>query len=321
MKLPSNLVACFVGLCLATSAFAQAYPGKPVRVIVPFTAGSGVDVVGRMVAEKLSEFWGQPVTVENQVGAGGTVGAGEVAKSPPDGYTLLVNSTAHAVNAALYARLPYDPARDFVAVAPLAAQPYVLVAAPSAGATTVSDLIGLAKTKPGQVNFTSAGTGSGTHMAAEKFKLAASIDAVHVPARGGPEANADAASGRVAYWFPPVSLALAPLREGKLVALGVSGATRSGLLPNVPTIAEAGVAGFEETIWYGVWAPAGTHGDVVDKLSRDIARALAAPDVRERLAKTGAEVMSMTPAEFTRFVRSEMESAARVVKAAGIAPQ
>lgn len=321
MKIASNLVACVVGLCVAASAFGQGYPTKPVRVIVPFTAGSGVDVVGRMVAQKLSDFWGQPVTVENQVGAGGTVGAGAVAKSPSDGYTLLINSTAHAVNGALYANLPYDPVKDFVAVAPLAAQPYVLVAGASAGVKTVSDLIGLAKAKPGQVNFTSAGTGSGTHMAAEKFKLATSIDAVHVPNRGGPEAIADTVSGRVAWFFPPISLALMPLREGKLHALGVSSARRSSLLPDVPTIAEAGVAGFEDTIWYGVWAPAETRAEVVDKLSTDIARALAASDVRERLTKTGAETMSMTPAEFSRFVRSEVEGAARVVKAAGIKPQ
>ena len=321
MTIASNLVACAVGLCVAASASSQGYPTRAVRVVVPFTAGSGVDVVGRMVAEKLSDFWGQPVTVENQVGAGGTVGAGAVAKAPPDGYTLLINTTAHAVNAALYANLPYDPVKDFVAVSPLVAQPYVLVAGPSVGVSTVSDLITLAKAKPGQVNFTSAGTGTGTHMAAEKFRLAAGIDAVHVPNKGGPEANADAASGRVAYWFPPITLALAPVREGKLVPLGVSGARRSGLLPNVPTIAEAGVGGFEDTIWYGVWVPAGTPQEVVDKLSKDIARALAAPDVRERLTQTGAEVMSMAPAEFSRFVRSEIEVAARLVKAAGIKPQ
>jgi tripartite-type tricarboxylate transporter receptor subunit TctC len=318
MRTASNLLACIVGLCVAASALAEGYPTKPVRMIVPFTGGSGVDVVGRMVAQKLSDFWGQPVTVENQIGAGGTLGADAVAKSPPDGYTLLVNSTAHAVNAAIYAKLPYDPVKDFVAVSPLVAQPYVLVAAPSAGVKTVSDLVTLVKAKPGQVNFTSAGTGSGTHMAAEKFKLAGGLDAVHVPNKGGPQANEDAASGRVAYWFPPVSLALKPVREGKLVALGVSSPRRSGLLPDVPTIAEAGVAGFEDTIWYGVWAPAGTPQEVVDRLSQDIARALAAPDVREQLSQTGAEAMSMTPAEFARFVRTEIDSALRIVTAAGI---
>jgi tripartite-type tricarboxylate transporter receptor subunit TctC len=290
-------------------------------VIVPFTAGSGVDVVARMVGSKLSEFWGQPVTVENHVGAGGSLGAGLVAKSPPDGYTLLINSTSHAVNAALYASLPYDPLKDFVAVAPLVAQPYVLVAGPSAGVRTVSELIAAAKANPGQLKFASAGTGSGTHMVAEKFKVAANIDVVHVPNKGGPEANADATSGRVTYWFPPIALALTQVRDGKLVALGVSSARRSSLLPDVPAIAEAGLGGFEDTIWFGVWVPGATPAGLVDQISRDVARALATPDVRDRLTKLGAEPMSMTPAEFARFVRDEVESAGRVVKAAGIKPQ
>lgn len=248
MRIATDSAALAIGACVATGAFAQGYPTKPVRVIVPFTAGSGVDVVARMVGSKLSEFWGQPVTVENHVGAGGSLGAGLVAKSPPDGYTLLINSTSHAVNAALYASLPYDPLKDFVAVAPLVAQPYVLVAGPSAGVRTVSELIAAAKANPGQLKFASAGTGSGTHMVAEKFKVAANIDVVHVPNKGGPEANADATSGRVTYWFPPIALALTQVRDGKLVALGVSSARRSSLLPDVPAIAEAGLGGFEDTI-------------------------------------------------------------------------
>jgi tripartite-type tricarboxylate transporter receptor subunit TctC len=290
-------------------------------VIVPFTAGSGVDIVARMVSQKLAEFWGQPVAVENHIGVGGTVGASVVAKSPPDGYTLLVNSTAHAVNAALYSKLPYDPAKDFVDVSPLVAQPYVLIAGTSAGVKTVSDLIAAAKAKPGQLKFGSAGTGSGTHMVAEKFRLAAGIDGVHLPNKGGPEANADAIAGRVTYWFPPIALALSHVREHKLLALGVSSARRSNLLPDVPTIAETGLAGFEDTIWYGVWAPATTPVEVVSQLSTGVARALAMPDMRDRLTKMGAEPMSMTPTEFARFVRSEIDGAVRVVKAAGIKPQ
>jgi tripartite-type tricarboxylate transporter receptor subunit TctC len=321
MRIATNLTAFALGACVGAAAFAQGYPTKPVRVIVPFTAGSGVDVLARMVAPKLSESWGQPVTVENHVGAGGTIGAGLVAKSPSDGYTLLINSTAHAVNAALYTSLPYDPLKDFVAVSPLVAQPYVLVAGLSANLKTVSELIAAARANPGQLKFSSAGTGSGTHMVAEKFKLVANIDVVHVPNKGGPEANADATNGRVTYWFPPIALALPQVREGKLVALGVSSARRSSLLPDVPTIADAGVGGFEDTIWYGVWAPAATSGDVVDKTSKDVARALATPDVRDRLAKLGAEPMNMTPVEFARFVRDEIEGAGRVLKAAGIKPQ
>jgi tripartite-type tricarboxylate transporter receptor subunit TctC len=321
MRIARNLAAFAVGLCVAASTFAQGYPSKPVRAIVPFTAGSGVDIVARMVSQKLTEFWGQPVIVENHVGAGGTVGVGVVAKSPPDGYTLLINSTAHAVNVALYAKLPYDPLKDFVDVSALVAQPYVLVAGTSAGVKTVSELIAAAKVKPGQVSFGSAGIGSGTHMVAEKFRLAASVDVVHLPNKGGPEANTDAMTGRVTYWFAPIALVLPHVREGKLLALGVSSARRSSLLPGVPTIAEAGLGGFEDAIWYGMWAPAATPADVVNKLSKDVARALATPDVRDRLTKLGAEPMNMTPAEFTRFVRSEIEGAARVVKAAGIKPQ
>jgi tripartite-type tricarboxylate transporter receptor subunit TctC len=321
MRIAAKFAAFGLGACVAAAAFPQGYPTKPVRIIVPFTAGSGVDVVARMMAPKLSEAWSQSVTVENHVGAGGTIGAGLVAKSPPDGYTLLINTTAHAVNAALYTNLAYDPLKDFIAVSPLVAQPYVLVADPSANVKTVSDLITAARAKPGQLKFGSAGTGSGTHMVAEKFKLAANIDVVHVPNKGGPEANADATSGRVTYWFPPIALALPQVREGKLVALGVSSARRSSLLPDVPAIAEAGVGGFEDTIWYGVWAPAGTPSDVVDKTSKDVARALATPDVRDRLSKLGAEPMNMTPVEFARFVRNEVESAGQVLKAAGIKPQ
>ena len=321
MRIARNLAAFAIGLCVAASTFAQGYPSKRVRVIVPFSAGSGVDIVARMVSQKLTEFWGQPVAVENHIGAGGTVGAGVVAKSPPDGYTLLVNTTAHAVNVALYSKLPYDPLKDFVDISPLVAQPYVLVVGTSAGVKTVSDLIAVAKVKPGQLKFGSAGAGSGTHMVAEKFRLAAGIDVVHLPNKGGPEANADATAGRVTYWFPPIALALPQVREGRLLALGLSSARRSSLLPDVPTIAETGLAGFEDTIWYGMWAPAATPAEVVNQLSKDVARALATPDVRDRLSKLGAEPMNMTPAEFARLVRSEIDSAARVVKAAGIKPQ
>jgi len=305
----------------AFQAFAQGYPGKPVRIIVPFTPGSATDVIARTVGQKLSEIWGQPVVVENRTGAGGTIGAGVVAKSPADGYTLLVSSSGYAVNAALYASLPYDPLNDFVSVAPLASQPYVLVSGASTGMKTVAELIAAAKAKPGQINFGSAGTGSGTHLVAEKFRLAAGIDVVHVPYKGGPEANTDTMTGRVTYWFPPVAIALPHVNGGRLLALGVSSARRSSLLPEVPTIAEAGVGGFSDALWNGMWAPAQTPPEVVDKLAKDVARALAAPDLRERLAKLGAEPMSMTPSEFTRFVRSEIEDSTRIVKAAGIKPQ
>jgi tripartite-type tricarboxylate transporter receptor subunit TctC len=320
MKLIQILSALVVTFGVG-DALAQAYPGKPVRVIVPFTAGSTTDMIARTVSQKLSEAWGQPAVVENRTGAGGTIAAGVVAKSPPDGYTLLVNSNAHAVNPALYASLPYDPLTAFVDIAPLAGHPNVLVVGTSAGARSVAELIAAAKAKPGQIHFGSSGVGSGTHLIAEKFRLAAGIDVVHVPYKGGPEATADTIAGRVAYWFPPVSLALPHTREGRLLALGVTSARRSSLLPEVPTIAEAGVPGFDVSQWYGMWAPAGTPERMVDKLAQDISRALAAPDLRDRFNKIGIEPMAMTPSEFTRFVRSETEDSARIIKAAGIEPQ
>jgi tripartite-type tricarboxylate transporter receptor subunit TctC len=312
------LAAC---LCAATGAGAQDYPSKPVRVVVPFTPGSATDVLGRTVCLKLSELLGQQVVVENRPGAGGSIGAASVAKSAPDGYTLLFHSSAFAANSALYTNLPYDALKDFIGISPVVSQPFVLVVGADAGPKTIRDLIDAARAKPGQVNYGSSGTGSGTHLSAEKFRLAAKFDAVHIPYKGGPEATADVIAGRVTYWFPPIAIALPQIRDGRLLALGVTTARRSSQLPEVPTIAEAGVPSFESAVWWGLWAPAGTPSGVVEKLARDVARALAAPDLRERLAKLGAEPMTMTPAEFASFVGSEIDDAARIVKAAGIKVQ
>jgi len=309
-----------LALC-ATLAFGQAFPNKPVKVIVPFTPGSATDILGRTLGQKLSEQWGQPVIVENRAGAGGTIGAGIVAKSPPDGYTLMVHSSAHAVNASMYATLPYDTVKDFVDVATLGGQPNVLVVSPASGFKTVADLIAAAKKSPGALNYGSAGVGSGTHINAEKFKLAAGIDAVHIPYKGTPEAITDTMTGRVTYFFSPISAALPNIREGKLTALGVSTAKRSSALPDVPTIAESGLPAFDYNLWVGLWAPAGTPQDIVDKINADVAKVLAMPDVRERLAALGAEPMVMTPAEFRKFMRDEIDDAAKVVKAAGIKAQ
>ena len=307
-------------LC-APIALGQGYPNKPVHVIVPFTAGSATDILARTFGQKLSEMWGQAVVVDNRPGAGGTIGAGIVAKAAPDGYTLLVHSAAFAYNPSIYTGLPYDTAKDFAAIAPLAGQPNVLVVAPSLGVKTVKELIALAKEKAGQLNFGSAGTGSGTHINAEKFKLAAGIDVVHVPYKGTPEALNDTLAGRVAFFFSPISAALPQVREGKLVALGVSTAKRSSALPDVPTIAEAALPGFDYNLWVGLFAPAGTPPDVVDKISKDVERIVQLPDVRERLAGLGAEAMPMTPAQFTKFVHVEIEDSAKVIKAAGIKAQ
>ena len=308
-------------LFCASLAFAQGYPNKPVHVIVPFTAGSATDILARTFGQKLSEMWGQPVVVDNRPGAGGTIGAGIVAKSAPDGYTLLVHSAAFAYNPSIYSGLPYDTTKDFVEIAPLGGQPNVLVVAPSLGVKSVKELIALAKEKPGQLNYGSAGTGSGTHINGEKFKLAAGIDVVHVPYKGTPEALNDTLAGRVTYFFSPISAAIPNVREGKLVALGVSTAKRSSALPNVPTIAEAGLPGFDYNLWVGLFAPAGTPPDVVDKINKDVDRVLQLPDVKERLANLGAEAMPMTPGEFKKFVQIELEESAKVIKAAGIKAQ
>jgi len=300
------------------------YPTKPVRLIEPFGAGGGPDVMARALSPKLSELWGQPVTVENHPGEGSTAAPALVAKAPADGYTLLVNTSAQSYSAALLKNLPYDPLKDFIPVAPLTSQPYVLVAGKLAGITTVGELVAAAKAKPGHLKFGSSGMGTGTHLGVEKFNLEAGIKAVHVPARQGDaiaDTIANTVAGRTDYLLAPIPLALADIRAGKLRALGVSTKRRSSLLPKVPTIAEAGVAGFDYPIWYGVWAPAGTPAGVVDKLAKDIASALAAPDLRDWLAKHGADPMSMTQPEFARFVLSESENAARIIKAAGIKPQ
>jgi tripartite-type tricarboxylate transporter receptor subunit TctC len=302
-------------------AQAQEFPTKPVKIVVPFTAGSATDILARTVGQKLNDLWGQTVVIENRPGAGGTIGANAVAKSPPDGTTLMVHSSGHAVNAFIYPTLPYDTQKDFVAVVPLGGQPNVLVVAPSSGYKTMADLLADAKKRPGALSFASAGIGSGTHFNAEKFKIAAGIDVLHVPYKGTPEALTDTMTGRVQYYFAPISGALAQVREGKLVALAVSSGKRSSLLPQVPTVAEAGLPGFDYNLWVGVFAPAGTPADVVDKIGRSINRVLAEADVKERMAALGAEAMAMTPAEFDKFVRAEMDDAGKVVKAAGIKVQ
>jgi tripartite-type tricarboxylate transporter receptor subunit TctC len=317
----ASFVFCALTLALPGAVCAQAYPAKPVHVIISFPPGSSTDIVGRIVTQKLSEYWGQPVPTENRGGAGGTIAAAAVAKAAPDGYTLLIDSSAHSVSPAIYAKLPYDTLKDFVDIAPLAGQPNVLVALPGSKTKSVADLVTDAKANPGKINFASAGIGSGTHLNLEKFKLVTGADVTHIPYKGTQEVITDLLGGRVDYYFAPISAALSNIREGKLRAVAVSSARRSGSLPEVPTVAESGVPGFEFTLWFGVWGPAGMPADVVDKISRDVNRALADPGVRERLAKLGNDTMIMTPAQFSQFVRREVDDYARVTKAAGIKPQ
>ena len=299
-----------------SSALDQAYPAKPVHILEPFGPGGGPDLLARALAPKLSELWGQPVSVENHPGAGATAGPAQVAKSPADGYTLLINTSAHAYSAALLKNLSYDPLKDFISVVPLTSQPYVLIVGKRAGITTVGELIAAAKAEPAKVKFGSTGPGTGTHLGVVKFNLSAGINAVDVPPEPT-DAIADVVAstieGRTTYVIAPISIVLPHIRDGQLLPLGVTTAQRSALLAHVPTIAEAGVPGFNFPIWYGVWVPAGTPAAVVDKLSMDIGRVLTGPDLRDWIAQHGGEPMSMTQPEFARFVQVESESATRSV--------
>jgi tripartite-type tricarboxylate transporter receptor subunit TctC len=318
------LAGCAVTYAADSSALEQDYPAKPVRIIEPFGLGGGPDLLARALAPKLSELWGQPVTVENDPGAGATAGPAHVAKSPADGYTLLMNTSAQAYSAAFLKNLPYDPLKDFIPVAPLTSQPYVLIAGKTAGFTTVGQLIAAAKAKPGELKFGSTGPGTGTHLGVVKFNLSAGIKAVDVPPQptdGIADIVAGTIEGRTTYVIAPISIVLPHIRDGKLFPLGVTTMRRSTLLPQVPTIAEAGAAGFDFPIWYGIWVPAGTPAGVVEKLSKDIRRVLAGPDLRDWVTKHGGEPMSMTQPEFARFVQAESESAARLINAVEIKPR
>jgi tripartite-type tricarboxylate transporter receptor subunit TctC len=324
MKFAGVVTAFAAALGIAAcGTFQQApqYPTQPVKVIVPYPAGNAADVVARIVAEKLAQIWGQPVVVENRPGRVTIPGVDAVAKSKPDGYTLLAYGLPFATDPGLYTNLPYAPDKDFVAIAPFAKQPFALVAAPSLGAKSVAELVAAAKDKPGQLKFGSYGRTSPVYFVAEQFKRESGINAADVNYKGLVDANAAAAKGEVAFWFPPVAGAIGAIREGKLVALAVTGDKRSAMLPQVPTMAEAGVRNMESTAWFGMWAPAGVPRPIVDKVAKDVARALEAPEVREKLAKLGAEPMSMTPEQFATFVRSEADASKRLVQGLGIKPQ
>ena len=327
--LPLILVAC-VGSHgnssipkVSPSVLARGFPTRPVRLIEPFGVGGGPDLLARALAPHLSELWSQPVSVENITGAGATAGPALVAQSPADGHTLLLSTSAQAYSVVIASSLPYNPSNDFIPVAALTSQPYVLVASTRAGFSTVSELIAAAKARPRELKFGSAGIGTGTHLAVEKLNLEAGIAAVHVPASGANatvDVLASTVAGRLDYMMAPISLALPDIRARRLIALGVSGTQRSALLRDVPTIAEAGVPGFNFPIWYGLWAPAGTPSQVVDQLAKDIATVLATPALKQWTTEHGAERVSMTRADFTRYVRAESENAARIMKAARVAP-
>ena len=294
----------------------RSFPQRAVRLIEPFGSGGGPDLVARALAERLSELWEQPVTVENHPGAGSTAAPALVANSRSDGYTLLVNTSAHAYCAAVASDLPYDPVEDFIAVAALSSQPYVLVAGAWTGITSIAALIEAANFAPGEVRFASAGLGTGTHIALEKLNRDTGITAVHVPA-GPADAITDVIAGCVAahtaYAMSPISIAAPHLERGDLMALGVSTARRSSRLPHVPPLAEAGIEGYDFPFWYGLWAPARTPAPIVDKVAQGIARALARREMIDWLTRHDGATMTMTQTEFADFVISEREVAARLM--------
>lgn len=303
---PWKVILAGLACSLAGTGFAQpAFPAKAVRIVVPITAGSGVDIIARTLAAELAARWSQPVEVENRPGDGGVPGMTEVARAPADGYTLLANTSGFAVTAAMKKDLPYDPAHDFVAVAPLGSLQNVLLVSSKSGIDSVAQLISRAKDTPGKLSYGSAGTGTGVHLNGEKFRREARLDMSHLPAKGGPEALSDVESERVLYFFSPISIALPPIRDGRLKALAVSGSQRSPLLPDVPTVAEAALPAFRFVLWNGLWAPAGTPPEVVSRIARDVGAAFANPVVRTKLAALGIDPMQMSPAGFAAFVAAE----------------
>lgn len=315
-RLIAVLLAAFT-----SGALAQSYPNKPVRIVVAFTPGSSTDIIGRAVAAKLQDVWGQPVVVENRPGAGGTVGSEFVLRSDADGYTLLANSSAHAANPGLYKEMRYDTMRDFVNLALLGGGPNVLITGADSGLKTLGDFVKAAKASPGKLNFASAGTGSGTHFNLEKLKIATGVDVQHVPYKGTPEAIGDTIANRTCCYWAPLNAALPQVNGGKAVALAISSAQRSPLLPSVPTVAEQGYPGFDYTLWVGLWGPAKMPADVAAKINKDVNAALASPDLRDRLTKLGTVPGNLTIPQFTDFVKKEIEETSKILQAAGIKPQ
>ena len=299
-------------------AHAQNLPTRPVKLVVGFTPGGGPDITARFVAQKLTEAWRQQVIVDNRPGAGGTVGANLVATANADGYTLLSVSSAHAVAAAIYTKLPYDTRKDLAGITQTATSKYILVAPVSLGVKSVKDLIALAKSKPGQLNFSSAGVGSGTHFAAEQFKALAGINVVHVPFKGIPEAVTETISGRVQYFMAPIANSVNMVKEGKLVGLGVSSPQRDALVPDIPTIAEAGVPGYQSELWFGLLTAAQVPKPIVTRLNSEIRRILNQPDVKQRWTPIGLEARPTTPAEFDKLVADDIELFTKIARAANI---
>src|SRR5215813_3081074 len=316
-----RIAAVLLFAAISTCASAQEYPTRAIRLIVPLTAGSGADIAGRIIAKFLTEAWHQPVVVENRPGAGGLIGTQVVTKSEPDGYTLLVQSSSHAANSAIYKSLPYDPLKEFIDVARLGVTPYVMVTAPDGPYKSLKALIEAAKANPGNIPFASAGVGTSTHLAAEYVVGLAGIKMLHVPYRGSPEAIQDTIAGRTAFYMAPINTAVGLVNEGRLAAIGLSSRRRAEVMPNVVPLAEQGFPDYDVSLWFGMWAPAGTPPATAQKLNAQVASALKNPEVVEQFGKLGISPLPMSPQEFATFVRSEMSIYQRIVKQAQIPQQ
>lgn len=319
-KFPITLLTSIAVLVFFQTGVASSrdYPVKPIRVIVPYAPGGGTDTTARILAQKLTDKWGQSVVVDNRPGAAGIIGSDIVAKAALDGYTLLVVAGAHAINPSLYAKLPYDTVKDFAPAAFLVTAPNILVVNPSIPATSVKELIALAKAKPGQLNFGSGGVGQTPHLAGELFKSMAEVDMNHIPYKGGAPATADLIGGRISVMFGGMVLTLPHVKAGRLRALATTGARRSKAVPDLPTIAEAGLPGYEADEWFGAFAPAGTPRDIVQTLNAGIRGILSVPDAQQQFAGLGAEVVDMEVREFSDFVKKQIAKWAKVVKDANI---
>jgi tripartite-type tricarboxylate transporter receptor subunit TctC len=313
------LALVLVAACLAPAAgSAQSYPNRPVRIVVPFPAGGPADGLGRVLADQLNKTWGQPVIIENRGGAGGNLGAEMVARSAPDGYTLLLNASSHVINASLYDKLPYDPIKDFTPVSEVASYMLVLVVHPSVPATSVKEFVAFAKTKPEGLTVANAGLGTPTHLAAVLFAQAAGVDLIHVPYRGAAPASTDLIAGQVPAMFNNPVNAVPQVRSNNLRALAVTGSKRLSLLPDVPTVAESGYPGFETRTWYGLFGPAGLSADIVRKLHADLEKALQVPEIANNLMAQGWDITASPPDRFSVVLQAEFDRWSAVVKRANI---
>lgn len=315
-----TLLATALALAATGAAQAQAWPTKPIRVVVPFAAGSTTDIIARAIADKVGAGLGQTLVVDNRAGASGTIGQQIVATAAPDGYTIMIHSSSHTVSPSTFVKLPFDTLGDFVGVTPISSLPNALVISPGKNIKTLQELLAAARAKPGSVNFASAGQGSATHLNAEKFKMAAKIEATNIPFKGSAEAVNEVLSGRVDYYFSPIAPVIGQIQSGQLLALAVGSPKRAAALPDVPTTSEAGVPGSEFNFWIGMMAPAKTPKEIVTRLHDEVVKALASPEVKERFAKLGADPWTLSPTQFDAYIKDEIASNAKLVKAAGLQP-